>query len=277
MIIFHHDDLDGVSAAAILYWNIEDENKKLVMLDYDKEISFDDVEADETVYIVDFSFKPPVMEELLKITKNVIWIDHHKSAADYKYSMEIPGLRDVRDKMFSGCELTWKFLFGELEMPDAIKYIGDFDKWKWAYGEETKKFKEGMLSLDWNDPTKTLWNDLLESNNNNTKDIMQRGAICLKYKEGILQEYKDKFSFEVTFEGKKCLACGFYAFGSELFEDVLDDYEMVINFEFDGKIYHYGLYSNGGVDVSVICQKYGGGGHKGAGGFSTKEFLLNDI
>lgn len=275
MIIFHHDDLDGICSAAILYWALPVQEKiKTIEVNYDNPIPLGEVSKDEVVYIVDFSFKPEIMEKLFEITENVIWIDHHKSALDYKYSKELAGLRDARDKMFSGCELVWKFLYGDgVAMPDAVKYIGDFDKWKWAYGEESRKYKEGMLSLDWKDPTAVLWKEVL-FDDTLTKEIQQRGSVCLVFKESFLKDYKEKFSFECELEGKKCLACGFYAFGSELFGDSVKDYDMVVNFEFDGKKWSYGLYSDGRTDVSKICQKYGGGGHKGAGGFTSKEFLL---
>ena len=39
----------------------------------------------------------------------------------------------------------------------------------------------------------------------------------------------------------------------------------------------YGLYSEGKVDVSKIAEKYHGGGHQGASGFSSKELIFKKI
>ncbi|GAH89360.1 unnamed protein product, partial [marine sediment metagenome] len=105
MKIYYHNDLDGRCAGAIAYRALRDQNKdakiELIELDYKDEIKVKEIQLCESIYILDFSFKPEIMEKVLLLTKSIIWIDHHKTAFEYKYSQELKGLRDNK---FSGCE-----------------------------------------------------------------------------------------------------------------------------------------------------------------------------
>ena len=47
---------------------------------------------------------------------------------------------------------------------------------------------------------------------------------------------------------------------------------------FNGEKYSYTLYSNDkNVDCSKIAEKYGGGGGRGASGFSSNELLFKKV
>ncbi len=91
MKIYYHNDLDGRCAGAIAYRATKTEGTKieLIELDYKDEIKVKEINLCERICIVDFSFKPEIMEKVLLLTKNVIWIDHHKTAFEYKYSQEL--------------------------------------------------------------------------------------------------------------------------------------------------------------------------------------------
>jgi len=279
MLVIHHNDLDGLSSAAIVYKAyretvIKDSYIDFFEADYDKEIPLDKIHKDEDVYIVDFSLKPAMMNKLLKITKNIIWIDHHKTALEYEkdYESNIDGYRVVEDQRMAGCELTWDWFYPELPYPDVVKYIGDFDKWAWKYRGVTEYYKEGLYVRGTN-PTNDLWIVLLDPLCKDytfyNTSIIADGKICKQYRDNIFRQYVDNFGFETEFEGYKCFAAGLYMFGSEVFGDKIKDYEMLISFEYEGAKYLIGLYSQT-IDVSRICQKYGGGGHTGAGGFTCK-------
>ena len=75
------------------------------------EFPLNKIEKDERVFIVDFSIEPEDMRELLKITKNVVWIDHHKTTIEKYQDFEscIPGIR-MTGPGISGASLTcWYF------------------------------------------------------------------------------------------------------------------------------------------------------------------------
>ena len=113
MKCFYHLDLDG-KCAGYLVWHYaclgeEDEKpENFIKINYGMEFPLDKIEKDERVFIVDFSIEPEDMRELLKITKNVVWIDHHKTTIEkYKdFKDYIPGIR-MTGPGISGASLVW--------------------------------------------------------------------------------------------------------------------------------------------------------------------------
>ena len=55
------------------------------------------------------------------------------------------------------------------------------------------------------------------------------------------------------------------------FLDSEDKYDLLVAWVFDGYKFNYSLYStNPDVNCAEIAERFGGGGHKGAAGFSSK-------
>lgn len=263
MICYYHNDLDGRCAGAIVrrhFVKIQSDNK-FIEMEYSSMADLDLIGMKEVVVIVDFSFKPEIMEQIISKTKNIIWIDHHKTAFEYKYSIEMKGLRDID---YAGSELAWMYFFPNEKMPRSIGLIGDRDKWAWKYGEETAQFNQGMKIFA-HQPTDLIWIDLLNSNER-VSEITKAGEICLKFRDGFCKDYAEGYGFETEFESYKCFALGLYQFGSEAFGQRIEEYDICLSFEFLGDKWIIGLYSKK-IDVSEIAKKYGGGGHKGAAGF----------
>ena len=157
MKCFHHNDLDGRCSAAIvgpaklmdsLYPEIT-----YVEMDYNKLVPIDKIQHNEHIVIVDFSFKPEVMEQVFKVTPNVVWIDHHVTAKDYDYGRNIAGLRDFSDKGMSGCELTWKYFHPARPLPKGVTLIGDYDSWRLKTAPDCFQFYEGLKLIKDQAPT----------------------------------------------------------------------------------------------------------------------------
>ncbi|OGM09172.1 hypothetical protein A2Z67_04495 [Candidatus Woesebacteria bacterium RBG_13_36_22] len=288
MKIFFHNDPDGRAAGAVA-WRSPLVNRssiyEVIEIDYKTvetgNFDFNTIHPNELLIIVDFSFKPRDMSKILAKTSYIIWLDHHLTSLEYKYGIGISGkeieLSGIRDKNFSGCELAWKYFFPDDKMPQAIEYIGDRDKWAFNFGQASVEFVEG-LHLYPHQPKDPIWDLLLGSpagyaGNREYVEfnkILEEGKLCVKYRDSICEDYIKSFGFETMFEGHKSFALGLMAFGSDAFGSRIKDYELLLTFEFDGKNYTVGVYSES-VDVSKICEKYGGGGHAGAGGFLVKE------
>lgn len=290
MKIFYHNDLDGRCAAAIVRLALKQSptaddgyDVQYIEMDYNRDVPIEDIQPDERIIIVDFSFKPEVMEKVLKITFGVVWIDHHKTIFDYKYSKELDGIRDVN---FSGCELAWKYFFPDRPMPRAVELIGDRDKWAWKFGKETAEFNMGM-QIRSHQPQDVVWNNLLlpflpeynwaeEISFTGMEHIRKDGCISLLFREQFCKDYANSSGFETMFEGHKCFALNLYHFGSETFGDRIDKYDVCLSFVFNGKNWQVSLYSKC-LDVSEIAKIYGGGGHKGAAGFVCDKLPFRKI
>lgn len=269
MKIFYHNDLDGRCAGAIVYKhlkNCEDDGTgfEYIEMDYNFPVPIEKIQPNERIVIVDFSFKPEIMEEVLKKTKNITWIDHHKTNM-YTYSEELKGIRDIA---FSGAELTWKYFFPNQIMPRAVELIGDRDTWKWKFGDDTMLFTTG-LGVHPHQPEDPIWDSLFE-NDTLVPKIQKEGQIAVNFRDQFCKDYTESYGFETEFEGHKAFACGLYDFGSLAFGDRIDKYDLLLSFVFDGSKWQIGLYSKT-IDVGEMAKKLGGGGHTGTAGFVCDE------
>jgi len=282
MKIFHHNDIDGRCAAAIVKKAIDEGRLVDVLhpepeffeMDYKTEIPVATIALDEAVVIVDFSFEPKDMNLVLKMTQQIVWIDHHKTAKTYldEYDCEVKGLQDFTTPGKSGAELAWEYFFPNSPMPRAVKLVGDHDTWRWEHGEETASFHEG-LGLEDQSPSSDMWRTLLyeavyNMETSRIKEILRNGEISIRYRNNFCLDYCRTYGFETKFEGYKCYALNLYRFGSIGFGEKIDFYDICISFAFDGAKYSVGLYTKRkDLDLGAIAKKHGGGGHQQAAGF----------
>lgn len=279
MKIFHHNDLDGKCAAAIVLKKYPD--CKTRSIDYKDNPDFiDEVKPGEKVFIVDFSFKPHKMKELFGVTepRNIIWIDHHKTAKDYTYfydnfPVSLNGLIDFSEPGLSGCELTWKFLYPSVALPSAVRLLGDYDTWRFDQGLRTKQFQEGM-KLTGNSPNHPVWRSLLnnldpgEPNIPTVDEVVSQGYTAIIYRDFFCKNYRNSFGHEVEFENYTCYAMNLHMVGSLGFGPYIDSHKIVISYAHAEGKFTVSMYTKReDVDVSIIAKKYGGGGHSKAAGF----------
>lgn len=282
MKCFYHRDMDGKCAAAIVFhsqiWMYQDGvtalTPEMIDIDYKDEVDIDKITLNEEIYIVDFSFKPEVMEKILQKTSNIVWIDHHKTAMEYKYSQELKG---IRDNNFSGCELTWQYFHPNETMPRIVEMLGRYDIWDFSkYGEDLNKLQTGIRLYN-TSPDSPEWKNWLKDDLNIFVEIMDKGIISLQYRNNQYSSLIKAWSFWTEFEGYKAICCNAGSVSSQLFDSVKEDYDLMIPFIFDGKQWSVSLYTKKDIDCSEIAKKYGGGGHKKAAGFQCKELPFKFI
>lgn len=291
MKCFYHVDDDGKCAA---FWvkklaeHYDEYNRELIPINYEIKFPFDKILPNEQVYIVDYSVMPDEMRKLLEITKDVTWIDHHKSAIERYADFEIP-IRGIRYNGIAGCMLTYCWLHHMTQRgieepkefnismtddaPMFTKYIADYDVWAFEYGDDTRYFHMGFASYSRN-PEDEIWQNLLD--NNSEKKYIEEGKIIIRYRDSFAEEYCESKGFEAEFEGYKVYAMNIGLAGSDWFKSVDDDsYDILMPFSYNGRngTWTYSMYSKK-VDVSEIAKKYGGGGHKGAAGFNMDKLIF---
>lgn len=277
MICFHHNDADGRCCAALVFnYHVHiglADRIKFVELDYKDRVPVEIILPDEKVFIVDFSFPVLVMEQVLAVTPNIVWIDHHATAAQYHYGVDMKGIRNFADKAEAACELTWRYLYEGRWPPKSLVLIGDYDKWAMKWEEKSKCFHEGLkLDPEFTKPTSPAWTELLYSRDSGAlaDAIIEEGKTAIRYRDGYCQEMCKSFGYETDFEGLRCFALNVYKFGSQAYGDMMNQYDACIAYAHDGTKFTVSLYSIK-TDIAVICKKYGGGGHKGAAGFTCVE------
>lgn len=291
-IVIHHNDADGRCAAAIVGYSLGQKELEYIEADYamlktswletllDKiERNYDTVDHVSLVYIVDFSLPEEAVKRLEQVTE-VIWIDHHASAKNYSYH-HLKGLRDFTNKGRSGCELAWEYcrpdshLSGEFgNVPTIVKLIGDYDTWRLEYEGRCKPL---VVALDAHQymPDNPIWVKMFAGVNPSEleatipQNLIEQGKTMILYRDGYAASMRKSFGFETEFEGSKCYALNIARMGSMAFAEKMKTHDACLMFIYDGQRFTVSMYSEKPeIDCSVICKKHGGGGHKGASGFT---------
>ena len=293
MKIIHHNDADGYMSAKIVSIAQGLNDNDFICMDYTRELDLSLIDKNELVYIVDYSLEPEKMKSLLEITKNVAWIDHHKSAIDkYKDFPNVDKINGFRFDGISATGLTWLYINGNAidtgnyakdyyymmtkleKAPLSVQLINDWDVWN-HFKYDTKPF---MVALNseigcWTSPNTLFWYDLYK-NDSIVKELVEKGKIMTKFRDGWASKFRFNYGFTINLEGYRVFCLNLGNANSEYFGDLINKFDAVMTFCYKGtlNLFNASIYSNGKVDVSEIAKKFGGGGHKGASGFTFKDF-----
>lgn len=265
-IIYHKADLDGIGSAAIVLR--EEPDAELYPADYEDEPYEVDNFKGKDVYIVDFC--PKEIEKIKEVSASFKWIDHHKSAMErHRKLWESEDVNGERDLKHSAIYLTYVYFNGKEDIPEAVKYIEDYDMWWFKEGWRTQTFCE-YASLQLKTPKDEYWECLLDTDRiaeEMCDSWTDKGNVLMKAKDDRI----DKTLLHITEK----------QWGKHKVGIVNTNHDISnTGNEIAKKGYDIGIvwrYSNGKimvgfrslkVDVSKIAKEYGGGGHKLASGCS---------
>lgn len=287
ILIFSHDDNDGLCSAAVAYRELKDrydEDIICVEMEYGKHTpSYVDIEKASKVYILDFSFDKQSFNNIINAVgrDNVIWIDHHITAIE-KHP-EYADLAGTRREGTSGCLLTWQYFHPATDIvPYVVKLVNDWDIWKMEFGEETMNFHEYTTNMpEISDVKGPFWDYLLSLNKCDPEmsailyeGLKNRNMMFHKIRKMV---HEIGYPIRIEFDGKEysCFKvnstftdhtsiCGDYI-NEEMGYDIawityrkrLNDSLVRIN-QMRSKV----------VDVSKIAVTKGGGGHPNSSGWT---------
>lgn len=313
MKCFYHVDQDGIVSGFYVRKACEQrglafEPEDFRKINYGMNFPFHDIEQDEFVFIVDYSIEPEEMWQLLSITKNVFWIDHHQSTIEaYEdFKCDVKGIR-ITGEGISGANLTWlyfkyicdedweqiertdeKYVMSLLRefsknTPQLAKYTALWDTFSWSKKSEEyiKAFHYAFESYDF-DALSPLLNTLNGDEGiyeavKFIDDMIKDGLSIIEYLAANAEQYLRAYGFETTFERYKVYAINRALINSDFFESIDGSkYDMFIGFSFNGRMWEYQLRSaeQDKVNVYELAVKYGGGGHPNAAGFRSEQYVL---
>ncbi len=266
-LCLHHNDADGRASAAIVRRALGKDVQNYE-IDFGEPVPWEKLEQAQLVVVVDFSLPPKDMKRLVDAT-DLIWIDHHISALDAMAGIadDWPGLREIGE---AGCVLTWRYFFPDQPVPRAIVLIGDRDIWRWAE-RDTGAFDEGLYQRDTRPDHDELWQPLLEDDRGLLKELIEEGELLRQARLLEIRRYVHRYGFEVNFEGYRTLAVNVRSSG-EMGEYIRQQgYQIAycyVDIWQNGTLVTVVTLFSDKVDVSQLARKFGGGGHRGAAGFS---------
>lgn len=261
--IYHKSCADGMGAMMAVYkkWKSA---VTYIPAQYGEPRPADDLLQDAEVYIVDFSYKRPVMLEIAKLAKQVTVLDHHKTAQEELVFMP-SNVTVCFDMTRSGAMMAWEYFHPMKPVPDLVRHIQDRDLWKFEL-PYTKEIMATVFSYPYEIRE---WKYLLAER---LDDLKQEGEAILRAHEVTIKKLTDQPEFIfVTIDGHRVPAVNAPGMlSSDIGNTLAPDYPFVCTYFDvpDGRVYSLRSSQSGpDVDVAEIAKKFGGGGHRNAAGF----------
>lgn len=279
--IYHSADLDGQCCAAI--YKTAKPDAELVGWDYGKPVPWDQITGNN-VTLMDLSFQPwATMELLLAEAASVTWIDHHISAIDEWKAHGEPPIHGARTTFKAACELCWEYFYPPLEIPRGVFLLGDYDCWRHS-DRSTMEYQMGMrlrnMDPGLNPDCMNEWKLVFEGDTQHLGDVLYNGNIILLYQSQRNAKTASRLCYPVDFAGLRWLAANAGGINSQFFDSVWEEgvYDGKLAFVFTGTKWTVSLYSDT-VNCGEIAKSRGGGGHRGAAGFTceTNSQVILDI
>lgn len=283
---YHNDCFDGTAAAMVVMTAVKD--VVLIPADYGDVPKVADVK-DAIVYVVDFSFTDEGFELLLTHAEKVIVMDHHKTAKpilDRSYELAqflSPQSQFLFSNDCSGALIAWSYFYPDRPAPPLILHVSDRDMYTFTR-DGTREVMAGLSVLK-NEPV-TWYTAIGLDGAEAVLDIELKmeayRRYCLVIGPTILA--RDTTIIDAllknnvrTMKQLVKLTYGVVNIPRQFTSDAMStllgsrpDLDFAVGYYRDGEgIFHYSMRGRKGsdVDVSEICMKYGGGGHKDAAGF----------
>ncbi|WP_347989462.1 DHH family phosphoesterase [Methylomonas sp. AM2-LC] len=268
LVIYHANCLDGFGAAYAA-WRKFGDTADYLPATYGSQPP--DV-AGKDIYILDFSYFRDILIDMHSSARSLIVIDHHKTAQSNLVGLDFA----IFDMTHSGCMLAWQYFHPSDRIsscPFFLYLIEDRDLWKF-HMPSTKPFNAGLrafVPFEFDEWRK------LEFDGAYTHVITERG------KDVELVHAKDVADFAqhqhpCTLNGISGLACNVPPkFSSDLGNTLANQsgtYGLTYSYSGIEQKWWCQLRSNGNFDVSEIAKHFGGGGHKNAAGFSSRNLVI---
>lgn len=265
-VIFHANCTDGFGAAYSA-WKLLGNRAKYYPCKHGQLPP--DVKG-KTVVILDFSFDNSTTKKMIEDAKDLLIIDHHKTA--------IVELHDISNTHFdmkhSGAMLSWQFFHPGKEAPKLIQYIEDRDLWKWEM-PYSKEFSAAfdMVPFQFEEFEKYEDDSVID-------DAIKRGSYILAYSKTVVKKICDKAANR-KMAGKHVMVVNSSHWMSEIGARLSPtcDFAMIWYYDHNDHNIKVSLRSfHETIDVSEISKRFGGGGHKKASGFILQgDFKIEDL
>lgn len=272
MVVYHASCVDGMTAAWIM--SKVGVGGEYIPAHYG-DGTFEKVlkSSERKIWIVDFSFKRSEIEQLVAAGKSVVVYDHHKTAA-LELQGGVNGAKIVFDMSKCGsmiCLDQHNNGWGDL-VREIVTYVQDRDLWQW----KLRKSREVSSAISTFPMTLESWNNLM---NTDIETLMKSGKAILAYQKTVIDSsvsHAVEHRWDLNELGLFVVpVLNLTTLISEVGEALCKKYPVSLSYfrRKDGK-WVYSLRTDGTVDVSLIAQKYGGGGHKAAAGFVSDTLIF---
>lgn len=213
------------------------------------------------VVLLDFSYKRPVMDQIIDVSESVTVLDHHKTAEH-----ELAGLPHcLFDMLRSGAGMAWDVMMND-ERPWIVEYTEDHD----LYRHKLPSWEEVLVARSVY-PLTVVQVEAFRGME--VQQLAREGAAMLKYRNALIEQATRHRPRAVI--GGHSVPCVFNNIPSIISElghrlSQNEPFSATIQELEDGTRVYSLRSTYDGLDVSEVAKRYGGGGHRNAAGFALK-------
>lgn len=273
LVLYHADCADGFCAAWVAHRKFG-EDADYLPVQYGQEPP---AVTGRRVIILDFSYKRDVLQRMADAAWSIIVLDHHKTAKE-----ELAGFPPIKDGVDdcweghncfvrfdmekSGGRLAWEYFNPGMPSPWLVDYTEDRDLWRWKLWRS----RDVSAALASHPREFGLWEKFssFEPGDVEFSKFVSDGAAILRYQSQVVAA-QCKNAHEIEIDGHKVLAVNATVLISEIAGSLAEGRPFGATYfiRADGKAVWSLRSREGGVDVSEIARRHGGGGHAQAAGF----------
>ena len=281
VVLYHASCPDGTGAAWPIWAENSKDNSRVTPLET-YEVRHGEPYPDVTgkvVAIVDFSYKRNIMKKICKAAKFVTVIDHHKTAIRDLEGLEteIDNYQGIFDVERSGAQLVWDLVHPSkkgVPRPWFIDIIADRDLWKWEI-PNSKYIGKALYHRDWY--TFHMMSRMNEMPFDTTEDLkveLTKEGKFISSKEKRDIDYACGTAILCEFEGYKVKLSSCHPTLRSEVGNILSsngcDFAATWRYDFLSDSWWISLRGSNKspLDLAKICEKFGGGGHPKACGFT---------
>lgn len=234
------------------------------------------------VILVDFSYKRPVLLDMMGRARTILILDHHKTAAEdlaglppplegpyNAAAMEAwgrecngPPMHALFDMNRSGAGIAWDYFNAAKPRPALINHIEDRDLWRFKL-PNTREIQAAVFSYPY---IFEVWDQLMDGN---VSDLVAEGRAIERKHHKDIAELVGVTKRRMTIGGFDVPVANLpYTLTSDA-GNLMAEGEPFAACYWDtpeGRVFSLRSRPEG-ADVSEIAKGYGGGGHKNASGF----------
>lgn len=274
LVIYHGNCADGFSAAWC-FWRKYGTGADYVAGVYQQDPP--DVSGRD-VYLVDFSYKAAVVQDMLAHANSVTLIDHHKTAIEDLRQLkerEVATNGDGMGDKFgwfcdlnrSGATLAWDYLFPSEPRPLLLGHIEDRDLWRFKL-PNTREIQANVFSYEY---SFELWDKLMSADQAELMKMTVAGAAIERKHHKDISELVGVCKRRMVIAGCDVPVASLpYTLASDAGHLMAQGEPFAACYwdTKDGRVFSL-RSTDGGMDVSEIAKQYGGGGHVRASGFKV--------
>ncbi len=274
-IIYHNPCSDGIASAWVVKHFHTSAELIPCLAGQNPQVDIE-IFRNKNIIYVDLCPNNGYLNQLISIVKHITILDHHITAYNSidKELLKASNINYIFDNNMSGCMITWKY-FSQDKIPWFLDYIGDRDLWLWKL-----PYSREITTALYEDEHVTFKNLSKLFDTPYTQEVfqkfVQRGTILFEIKEKQMKTYM-KSALHCKYQNYNiwlytCTADIISDVGNALMDKTMKNGskpDFTVGWRYNVVTHEYILSMRSlshSVDVSDICKKLGGGGHRNAAG-----------